>query len=432
VNISMKSHQYVALENKLHRLTSDFIQSQSAGEDGFPVLLRDRRQLQEIVTQFLHHENQILPQHTAESVVQSVVNRITGLGPLQPLMEDPNISEIMVNSPEKIFVERQGNLEPVRASFRNQDHIMNVIDRIVSPLGRRIDESVPFVDARLPDGSRVNAIIPPLTLHSPALTIRRFSSKPFTLSRLVDLETLNIEMARFLQACVRAKINILISGGTGSGKTSTLNALARCIPDQERLVTIEDTAELQLAAENMVSLEARPPNIEGEGEISIRSLVRNSLRMRPDRIIVGEVRGPEAFDMLQAMNTGHPGSLTTVHANSAADAVRRLESMVLMAGMDLPQPAIREQISSAVDIIIQQERVSGGSRKITSISEVLGRKKDTPETFRIEVREIFSFQRKGIDQDGNTVGSFLVTDYHPDCIKRLHRYGCSPTDALEG
>ncbi len=427
----MKAHCYVDLEDKLHRLASDFIQSRSAAEDGFPDLLGDRRQLQEIVTRFLHQENQILSRHTAERVVQSVVNRITGLGPLQPLMEDPSISEIMVNSPKKIFVERQGSLEPVKASFRNQDHILNVIDRIVSPLGRRIDESVPFVDARLPDGSRVNAIIPPLALHSPALTIRRFSSKPFTLSRLVDLETLNIEMARFLQACVRAKINILISGGKGSGKTSTLNALARCIPDRERLVTIEDTAELQLAAENMVSLEARPPNIEGEGEVSIRSLVRNALRMRPDRIIVGEVRGPEAFDMLQAMNTGHPGSLTTVHANSAADAVRRLESMVLMAGLELPQPAIREQIASAVDIILQQERVSGGSRRITSISEILGRKKDPQDSFRVEAKEIFSFQRKGIDQQGNTVGSFQVTDYQPDCLERLHRYGCSPMEALE-
>lgn len=427
----MKPHHYVALEDKLHRLASDYIQSRSAGENAFPDLLGDRRQLQEIVTQFLHQENRILSQHAAERVVQSVVNRITGLGPLQPLMEDPSISEIMVNSPEKIFVERQGSLEPVRASFRNQDHILNVIDRIVSPLGRRIDESVPFVDARLPDGSRVNAIIPPLALRSPAITIRRFSSKPFTLPRLVDLETLNIEMARFLQACVRAKINVLISGGTGSGKTSTLNALARCIPDRERLVTIEDTAELQLAAENMVSLEARPPNIEGEGEVRIRSLVRNALRMRPDRIIVGEVRGPEAFDMLQAMNTGHPGSLTTVHANSAADAVRRLESMVLMAGMELPQPAIREQIASAVDIIIQQERVSGGNRRITSISEMLARKKDTRETFRVEAKEIFSFQRKGIDQEGNTVGSFQVADYQPDCLERLHQYGCSPMDALE-
>ena len=326
--------------------------------------------LQKLSGRLLQREGEIIPQKTEDEIIQAVFHRIVGLGPIEPYLNDPQVTEIMVNAPDEIFVEKDGELIEVQISFRDEEHILNVIDRIVAPLGRRVDESTPFVDARLPDGSRVNAIIPPLALRSPALTIRRFSPEPFTLKRLVNLDSLNLQMAGFLQACIRARLNILISGGTGSGKTSTLNALARCIPEAERLVTIEDTAELQLMAKNLVSLESRPPNIEGTGEVKIRTLVHNALRMRPDRIIVGEVRGPEAFDMLQAMNTGHPGSLTTVHANSPEDAVRRLESMVLMAGLDLPQPAIREQIASSLDLIVQQERLPGGKRKIVSIAEV--------------------------------------------------------------
>jgi pilus assembly protein CpaF len=287
------------------------------------------------------------------------------------------------------------------------------------------------VDARLPDGSRVNAIIPPLALHSPALTIRRFSAEPFTLQRLVSLDTLNLQMARFLQACVRSRLNILISGGTGSGKTSTLNALARCIPKKERLVTIEDTAELQLIATNLVSLESRPPNIEGSGEVNIRTLVHNALRMRPDRIIVGEVRGPEAFDMLQAMNTGHPGSLTTVHANSPEDAVRRLESMVLMAGLELPQPAIRDAIASSLDIIIQQERLPGGGRKIVAIAEVLGDQGEGWEKVQIRTQEIFSFNRAGLDQNGRVQGKFLTSDFQPASLEVIKKSGFRVSDPLE-
>jgi pilus assembly protein CpaF len=356
---------------------------------------------------------------------------MVGLGPIEPYLNDPQITEVMVNAPDKIFIEVEGELQAVKAAFRDEEHILNVIDRIVAPLGRRVDESTPFVDARLPDGSRVNAIIPPLALGSPALTIRRFSATPFTLGRLVDLETMNKQMAQFLQASVRGRLNILISGGTGSGKTSTLNALARCVPDGERLVTIEDTAELQLNAQNLVSLESRPPNIEGKGEVTIRTLVRNALRMRPDRILVGEVRGPEAFDMLQAMNTGHPGSLTTIHANSAADAVRRLESMVLMAGLELPQPAIRESIASSVDLILQQERLPGGKRKVVSIAEVLASSDEEWENLQVNTEEIFRFDREGVDDRGKTLGKFRATDYQPRCLDVLKRSGISLQDDLE-
>lgn len=415
------------LEDKLHRLTSEHIQGQTSQQVDPHYFTQHRDRLAALVESFL--EGEILAKKTSREIVEAVVNRMVGLGPIEPFLNDPEITEIMVNAPDEIFIEKWGEIEPVQTTFRDQEHILNVIDRIVAPLGRRVDESTPFVDARLPDGSRVNAIIPPLALRSPALTIRRFSAEPFTLQRLLALNTLNTRMAEFLQACVRARLNILISGGTGSGKTSTLNALARCIPKKERLVTIEDTAELQLQAANLVSLESRPPNIEGVGEVKIRSLVRNALRMRPDRIIVGEVRGPEAFDMLQAMNTGHPGSLTTVHANSPGDAARRLESMVLMAGLELPQPAIRDAIASSLDIIIQQERLPGGGRKIISIAEVLA--DQGQDTLQVQTEEIFSFQREGLDGEGRAVGKFLANDSLPNCLEVIQKSGCSVNDPLE-
>lgn len=421
-----------ALEDKLHRLTSEYIQGQSVQQVDPLYFTQNRERLAELVSRYLEAEGEILPQHTSQEIVQAVVNRMVGLGPIEPYLNDPTITEIMVNAPGEIFIEREGELEGVQAAFRDEEHILNVIDRIVAPLGRRVDESTPFVDARLPDGSRVNAIIPPLALRSPALTIRRFSAEPFTLQRLVALGTLSSQMAGFLQACVRSRLNILISGGTGSGKTSTLNALARCIPNKERLVTIEDTAELQLNAANLVSLESRPPNIEGSGEVSIRTLVRNALRMRPDRIIVGEVRGPEAFDMLQAMNTGHPGSLTTVHANTPADAVRRLESMVLMAGLELPQPAIRDAIASSLDIIIQQERLPGGGRKIVAIAEVLSDQEEGWDQIQVQTKQIFSFSREGLDQSGRVQGIFLASDYQPACLDVIRKSGFSISDPLEG
>jgi len=420
-----------ALEDKLHRLASEYIKGRSPS-DGDPLsYARDRQRLAKIVNKLLEREGIIIPQKTEEEVVQAVVNRMVGLGPIEPYLNDPQVTEIMVNAPDEIFVEKDGELEPVKTSFRDEAHILNVIDRIVAPLGRRVDESTPFVDARLPDGSRVNAIIPPLALRSPALTIRRFSADPFTLKRLVELDSINEQMAGFLQACIRARLNILISGGTGSGKTSTLNALARCIPERERMVTIEDTAELQLSAKNLVSLESRPPNIEGKGEVKIRTLVHNALRMRPDRIIVGEVRGPEAFDMLQAMNTGHPGSLTTVHANSPPDAVRRLESMVLMAGLDLPQSAIREQIASSLDLIVQQERLPGGKRKVVSIAEVLSTQVDDWNTLKVTTEEIFRFEREGLDDQGKTLGQFQTTRYEPHCLTLIKQSGFSIKDNLE-
>lgn len=430
--MDVKETHQVWLEDRLHRLTSEFIRSRSQSDHERGVLTEDREALSKIVKKLLREEEEILPRRKESLLVDAVVNRIIGLGPIEPYLHDPQVTEIMVNAPDEIFVEKSGKLEPVQASFRDEEHILNVIDRIVAPLGRRVDESVPFVDARLPDGSRLNAIIPPLALRSPSLTIRRFSATPFTLARLVDLETLTDHMAHFLQACVQARVNILISGGTGSGKTSTLNALARCIPEGERLVTIEDTAELQLVADNLVSLEARPPNIEGKGEVTIRTLVRNALRMRPDRIIVGEVRGPEAFDMLQAMNTGHPGSLTTIHANSPADAIRRIESMVLMAGLELPQPAIREQIASAVDLILQQERLPGGKRKVVSIAEVLSSQKEGWESLQVNTKEIFIFERQGLDDQGQPVGRFLSTGYQSQCLERIERSGYGISDQLEG
>jgi len=312
----------------------------------------------------------VLTRSDAERLVQAVIDRVLGLGPLEPLLADPTITEIMVNDPIHTFIERDGQIEPCGVRFRDEAHLRHVIDRIVAPLGRRIDESSPLVDARLPDGSRVNAIIPPLALGGPVLTIRKFSRHPFTLDRLVELKTLRPDMGTYLERCVRQRVSVLVSGGTGSGKTSTLNALGRVIPLGERLITIEDSAELQLGHPHWIALEARPPNIEGQGEIPIRTLVRNALRMRPDRIIVGEVRGGEAFDMLQAMNTGHRGSMTTLHANSPEDALIRLESMVLMAGFDLPVTAIRRMIAGAVQVVVQQDRMPDGRRVVTSIVEL--------------------------------------------------------------
>jgi len=427
----MNNGNLPALEDRLHRLASERIQAQDNGASASIVQTVERDALAHLVWKLLQDEGEILARKTQDGLVSAVVNRILGLGPIEPYLHDPEVTEIMVNAPDEIFIERDGCLEQVGTSFRDGQHILHVIERIVAPLGRRVDESVPYVDARLPDGSRVNAIIPPLALRAPSLTIRRFSATPFTLKRLVALETLDEPMARFLQACVRARLNMLISGGTGSGKTSTLNALARCIPHGERLITIEDTAELKLVAKNLVSLEARPPNIEGSGEITIRTLVRNALRMRPDRIIVGEVRGAEAFDMLQAMNTGHPGSLTTVHANSPDDAIHRLESMILMANLELPQPAIREQIASAIDVILQQERLPGGRRKVVSIAEVVREEGSNWGELQIKVQEIFRFDRQGIDAEGRALGVYQATGHQPQGLETIRKAGVSLNAELD-
>jgi len=356
-----------------------------------------------------------------QRLVEQLINDVLGLGPLEVLLKNPEITEIMINGPEKIYVERKGRLQRYPARFESNEHLMQIIDRIVSSIGRRVDESSPMVDARLKDGSRVNVIIPPLALQGPIMTIRRFSKDPYTVDNLIEFGTLTQEMATFIKACVRGRMNVVISGGTGSGKTTTLNVLSGWIPDDERIITIEDSAELQLHQEHVVTLESRPANIEGRGHIGIRELVINCLRMRPDRIVVGECRGGEALDMLQAMNTGHDGSLTTVHANSPADALSRLETMVLMAGTDLPSRAIREQIAAAVDIIVQQARLRDGSRRVIAISEVCGFDGD-----RVQLKDIFLYNQHGLDDQGMVVGEFAPVRV-PDCLDDLRAIG-EPVD----
>lgn len=405
--------RWIELEEHIHQEACDQLAETKPGktlDDGI---------VGRVVENVLAEQQEILPAGERKKLISNVINRITGLGPIEPFLKDPEITEVMVNAPDEIFIERGGTLMPVEAHFRDEIQIRQVIDRIIAPLGRRVDESVPYVDARLPDGSRVNAVIPPLSIRGPALTIRRFAKIPFDLARLASYGTISQSMASFLRASVRSRLNLVISGGTGSGKTSTLNALLKCIPDTERLVTIEDTAELKVDSSNYVSLESRPPNIEGEGEVTIQSLVRNALRMRPDRIIVGEVRGAEAFDMLQAMNTGHPGSLTTVHANSPGDALRRIESMVLMAGLELPQPAIREQVGRAVDLIIQQERRPDGSRKVTSISEVILIPGESWEGLRVETRDIFRYQPFPAGGEKYRSGVHRSVGYQPACLRKM-------------
>jgi pilus assembly protein CpaF len=358
------------------------------------------------------------PHTDRNELITDVLNEALGLGPLEEYLADESVSEIMVNSPTEVYVEREGKLMRVDKAFSSEQAVLGIIERIVAPLGRHIDESSPLVDARLADGSRVNAIIPPLALKGPCITIRKFKRDLLTSDNLIDFGTLTPQMAEFLDACVKVRRNIVISGGTGSGKTTLLNILSSYIPERERIVTIEDAAELQLPQDHVVSLEARPSNIEGKGQITIRDLVRNSLRMRPDRIVVGECRGGEALDMLQAMNTGHDGSLTTLHANSPRDALSRLETMVLMSGMDLPVRAIREQIASAVNLIIQQTRFADGTRKVTAISEVSGM-----EMEMITMQDIFSFKQEGFDEEGKVLGRFLATGFVPKFYDDLQRRG---------
>lgn len=362
-------------------------------------------EIAEIVEETLKEKEFHLSRTERQTMINYIIDESIGFGPISKYLLDEEVSEIMVNGPEQVYVEKRGLLELANASFEDNQHVMRIIEKIVSPLGRRIDESSPMVDARLPDGSRVNAIIPPLALNGPTITIRKFAKKPLNVGNLISFGTMTSDMALFIEACIKARLNIVVSGGTGSGKTTTLNVLSSFIPDSERIVTIEDAAELQLGQEHVVRLESRPANIEGKGAINIRDLVKNSLRMRPDRIVIGEVRGGEALDMLQAMNTGHDGSITTGHANSPRDMLARLETMVLMAGMDLPIRAIREQISSAIDIIIQQARLKDGSRKITHITEVQGMEKDT-----IILQDIFILDEKG---------TFTATGIRPMFMDKL-------------
>ncbi len=385
-------------------------------------------EIRAVVIELLREESTPLTVADREDIIEQVLYEITGLGPIEPLFRDMSISDILVNGSKEIYIERGGRLIRVAATFRNDAHVMAVIDRIVSRVGRRVDESSPMVDARLPDGSRVNAIIPPLAIDGPVLSIRRFGAD-LSVQRLIENGTLTASMASLIAGCVAARLNILVSGGTGAGKTTLLNAMASFIPPDQRVITIEDAAELRLQQEHVVRLETRPPNAEGEGEVKARDLVKNALRMRPDRIIVGEVRSSEAIDMLQAMNTGHEGSLTTIHANSPRDALSRLETMILMAGSNLPDRAMREQISSALDLVIQVTRMADGSRRITSIVEVTGMEGPVTAT-----QEIFRYRRKGIAPDGKVMGDFETTGVRPAFMERLRVAGVeiSPELFAEG
>jgi pilus assembly protein CpaF len=368
--------------------------------------------------QILTKANLQLPEVLAERLTREVINETIGYGPIQPLLDDPDISEVMVNGPKDVYVENNGKISKTDVTFVNDDHVMQLILRIVTPLGRVIDGDHPAVDARLPDGSRVNAVIPPVAIDGPSITIRKFSRERLNVSQLINYDSLTQGMADFLNACVVARLNILISGGTGSGKTTTLNALSSFIPEEERIVTIEDAAELQLNQEHVVRMETKSPNPDGSGGMSIRDLVRNSLRMRPDRIVVGEVRGGEALDMLQAMNTGHDGSLTTLHANTPRDAISRLETMTLMSGLDLPIHVVREQIASAIDLIVQQSRLRDGSRKVTQITEVAGMEGET-----VVLTDIFKFIQTGIDVDNHVIGELKPSGIRPLFENRLEMAG---------
>jgi pilus assembly protein CpaF len=371
-----------------------------------------------ILDELAEKENLALTARDRERIVGEVGYEVHGLGPIQPLLNDESITEVMVNGPRMIYVERGGRLTKSERIFRDNAHVLRIIEAIVSPLGRRIDEGSPMVDARLKDGSRVNVIIPPLAIKGPTITIRKFARKPYQVEDLIRFGTLTPPMAEFLEACVRARLNIMVSGGTGSGKTTTLNVLSSFIPAHDRIVTIEDAAELQLQQEHVVTLESRPPNIEGRGEVPIRALVRNALRMRPDRIIVGECRGGEALDMLQAMNTGHDGSLSTAHANTPRDALARLETMTLMAGTELPVRAIREQIASAVQLFVHQSRLQDGTRRVTHITEVHGMEGDV-----IVLQDIFLFNQRGLDADGKVLGALEPTGLRPKCLELLEARG---------
>jgi pilus assembly protein CpaF len=385
-----------------------------------------RQTIEELYENILSEEKIVLSRPERRRLFEQIVAEILGLGPLEPLLADGSITEIMVNGAKQIYIERAGKLHREPATFESDDHLMRIIDRIVAPLGRRIDESSPYVDARLTDGSRVNAVIPPISLVGPVLTIRKFSRDPITVEQLIEWGTITPEAIEFLKACVISAINMVVSGGTGSGKTTMLNILSGYIPNDERIVTIENAAELQLRQEHVVTLESRPPNIEGRGEVTIQHLVVNSLRMRPDRIIVGEIRAEEALDMLQAMNTGHEGSMTTAHSNSPRDTLARIETMTLMAGMDLPVRAIREQISSALELVVHLERLRDGTRKVTNISEIQGMEGDV-----ITMTDIFVFEQTGFE-DGRVIGRLRPTGLRPRFIDKIEATGINLPASIFG
>lgn len=419
-----QTEQYIGLRERVHKELIEAANRKIAeqGKKGADAQSLGEEAIRSLIEEVIENEEAV-NRPDKERMAKEVFDDVMGLGPLEPLLADSTVSEIMVNSPNRIYVERKGKIELSGATFFSTEHEMNIIDRIVSSVGRHVDEASPMVDARLADGSRVNVIIPPLALKGPTITIRKFSKTPLTIQNIVGMGSLSPFMARFLENCVLGKANIVVSGGTGSGKTTLLNILSSFIPDNERIVTIEDAAELQLRQDHVVTLESRPANLEGRGLISIRDLVRNALRMRPDRIVVGEVRSGEALDMLQAMNTGHEGSLTTAHANTPRDLLSRLETMVLMAGMELPVRAIREQIASAIDVVVQQTRFRDGGRRVTTVSEVVGMEGET-----ITMQDIFRFEQEGIDQNGRIKGHFRATGVRPNCVEKLRQNGAVISD----
>jgi pilus assembly protein CpaF len=408
-------HPYQELKSTIHRRLIDRLDLSTVA-DLTPEQLSGI--IKTVVENMIAQEGIPLSRPERDRLVVEIQNETMGLGPLEPLLSDTEISDIMVNGPHGVFVERRGKIEKTDVSFKDNEHLMAIIERIVSKVGRRVDEASPMVDARLADGSRVNVIIPPLAIDGPALSIRRFGVKPLKMENLLANGSLTEEMAAAFEAMVKARMNILVSGGTGAGKTTFLNVLSSSIPEDERIITVEDAAELILQQEHTVRLETRPPNIEGKGAITQRDLVRNALRMRPDRIIVGEVRGAEALDMLQAMNTGHDGSISTIHANAPRDALSRIETMVLMAGFDLPSKAIREQIASALNVILQLSRMSDGTRKVVTVSEVTGMEGDV-----VVMQDIFVFEKRGVDRDGKVLGEYRATGVRPKFLDAVHAAG---------
>ncbi|MDY0019181.1 MAG: CpaF family protein [Anaerolineae bacterium] len=411
--VSPQRDAYVDLKTRVqNRLVAELDPSMDVSQTN-----EVRQTIRTMYDEILEEESIVLSRVERERLFEQIVAEILGLGPLEPLLADGTLTEIMVNGPKNIYVERKGRLERVNVAFESNEHLMRIIERIVAPLGRRIDESSPTVDARLKDGSRVNAVIPPISLVGPVLTIRKFSKKPLTVEDLIRYGSVSEESVEFMRACVIAALNVVVSGGTGTGKTTFLNVLSGFIPDDERIITVENAAELQLRQDHVVTLESRPPNVEGKGEISIRDLVINCLRMRPDRIVVGECRGGESLDMLQAMNTGHDGSMTTLHANNTREALSRLETMVLMAGMELPHRAIREQIAAAIDVIVQLERMRDGSRRVVSITEIQGMEGDVVTT-----ADVFKFEQVGFE-DGKVIGSLRPTGIRPKFMQRIENSG---------
>ena len=413
--MDQKQAEFENLKQRIHAKLVDKLDLRSLGDLKGEVL---RREIRLVVEHLCDTENALINRAERDRLVDEVLDETFGLGPLELILKDPEVSDILINGPRDIYVERCGKMEKSGVTFRDNNHLMQIIDRIVSKVGRRVDETCPMVDARLEDGSRVNAIIPPLALDGAAMSIRRFGSNPLQLEDLLNFKALTPEMVMFLEGAMKARLNVVISGGTGSGKTTLLNTLSSFIPNTDRIITIEDSAEIQLQQDHVVRLETRPSNIEGKGQVSATDLVKNCLRMRPERIIIGECRGPEALDMLQAMNTGHEGSLTTLHANSPRDAISRMETMIMMAGFEMPVKAMRSQISSAVDLIVQANRLQGGPRKVTHITEVVGMEQDT-----IVMQDIFTYNQDGIDEEGRARGRFVCTGVRPKAMERLEAAG---------